>query len=140
MEDKHSAFLDTSYIVRYLTNDPPPMAKIAEAVIDSDQPLIISALILAESAYVLSVVYEVPRSAVIDALMSLIQRQNIQLLNLPKPLVLKALLLCRDSNRHSFADVLLWAEAYHRNAPGIYTFDKRFPIDGLERLGVDWSS
>ncbi|HEY64411.1 MAG TPA: type II toxin-antitoxin system VapC family toxin [Caldilineae bacterium] len=135
-ETQPEALLDTSFVVRYLTEDPPEMAAIAAEIIDSDQPLILSEVILAESAYVLSSVYEIPRALVVDTLMSFIQRRNIRLLTLPKPLALEALRLCRDSKRYSFADVLLWAEALHTGVSRIYTFDERFPSTGVERLGV----
>ena len=132
---KLPAFIDTSIIVRYFTNDPPLMAEAAIRLIDSDQPLIVSEVILAETAYVLSSVYEVSRAAIVDALSGFIQRRNISLLNLTKPLALQALSLCRDSKRHSFADVLLWAEARHSGVDRIHTFDNRFPSAGLEHVG-----
>ncbi len=135
-ETQPAASLDTSFVVRHLTNDPPEMAAIAAKIIDSDQPLTLSEVILAEIACVLSSVYEIPRPAVVDTLMSFIQRRNIRLLTLPKPSALEALRLCRDSKRYSFADVLLWAEALHTGISRVYTFDKRFPSTGLERLGV----
>jgi predicted nucleic acid-binding protein len=128
------AFLDTSYIVRYLTNDPPSMAETAALIIDSDQPLIMSELILAESAYVLASVYKIPRVELVDALMSLIQRNNIQLSNLPKSSVLEALRLCKNSHRYSFADILLWAQVRQSESPCLYTFDQRFPNQGITLL------
>ncbi|MCX6045879.1 MAG: PIN domain-containing protein [Chloroflexi bacterium] len=85
------AYLDSSFIVRYLTNDPPTMAEQAAVVIDSEQPLLVSTLILAESAYVLSSVYQISRADVVDALMEFLQRTNIQLTQLAKPVALDAL-------------------------------------------------
>ncbi len=125
-------FLDSSVIVRYLTNDPPAMAETAAEIIDTGRPLIVSEVVLAESAYVLSSVYGVPRAAVVDALSAFVQRHNIRLLNLPKPLTLEALSLCRDSGRHSFTDALLWAEARNSATPVVYTFDARFPATGVD--------
>ena len=136
-ETKPTAFIDTSVVVRYLTNDPPSMAEIAAKGIDSDQPLILSEVILAETAYVLSSVYGIPRAAIVDALSRFIQRRNIHLLNLSKPLALDALRLCRDSKQHSFADALLWAETNHSAVRQIYTFDERFPHEGVELRGMD---
>ncbi len=136
-EAKPPAFLDTSFVVRYLTNDPPAMAAMAAKIIDSDQPLILSEVILAETAYVLTSVYSIPRASVVDALMSFIQRRNIRLLNLSKPLALEALRLCCDSKRHSFADALLWTEALHAGIPRVYTFDEDFPANGLKLFGID---
>ncbi len=132
-ESRNNPFLDTSYIVRYLTQDEPEMADQAARVIDSDQELILSEVILAETAYVLASVYETPRPKLVDALMLFVQRRNIRMLNLPKELALEALRLCRDSNRHSFADALLWAEARNAKAP-VYTFDRRFPKFDLAKL------
>lgn len=136
-ETQAAAFIDTSVVVRYLTNDPPAMATAAARFIDSDQTLILSTVILAETAYVLSSVYDISRTAIVDALSAFIQRHNIHLLNLSKPLALDALRLCRDSKRHSFADALLWAEARHNAVPRIYTFDERFPADGVELVGTE---
>jgi predicted nucleic-acid-binding protein len=136
IESESAAFVDTSVIVRYLTDDPPSMAEAAARLIDGEQLLILSEVILAETAYVLSSVYEIPREAVTDALSALIQRRNIRLLNLSKPLALEALRLCRDSRRYSFADVLLWVEASHGDVRRVVTFDARFPAEGLELVRI----
>ncbi len=136
-----AAFIDTSVVVRYLTNDPPAMAEAAASLIDGEHPLILSEIVLAETAYVLSSVYEIPRATVVDALSAFIQRHNIRLLNISKPLALQALRLCRNSKRYSFADALLWAEASQGSVRQIYTFDERFPDHGTgsarTRLAVD---
>ncbi|HVT18347.1 MAG TPA: PIN domain-containing protein [Thermoanaerobaculia bacterium] len=129
------AFLDTSYVVRYLTNDPPEMAARAAAVIDSEQPLVLSEMVLLETAYVLTSVYRVPRAETVDALLALVQRANLRLASLGKPRVLAGLSLCRDSARYSFTDALLWAQALDSGADRLYSFDRRFPAEGLVILG-----
>ncbi len=126
------AYLDSSFIVRYLTNDPAEMAERAARVIDSEQMLIVSELILAESAYVLVSVYQTPRADLVDVLMSFVQKSNIRMAHLPKPIVLDALRLCKNSKRHSFADALLGAEAFSSQHQCLYTFDARFPASGIE--------
>ena len=128
------AYLDSSFIVRYLTNDPPELAAKAAAVIDSEQPLVVSELILAESAYVLASVYQVPRADLVDALMAFLQRANIRLAHLAKPIALDALRLCKNSKRYSFADALLWAEVFSSDSQRVYTFDERFPAAGIKTL------
>jgi len=128
------AYLDSSFIVRYLTNDPPELAAKAAAVIDSEQPLIVSELILAESAYVLASVYQVPRADLVDALVAFLQRANIRLAHLAKPIALDALRLCKSSKRYSFADALLWAEVFSSDSQQVYTFDERFPAVGIKML------
>ena len=125
------AFLDTSFVVRYLTDDPPELAARAAAVIDSDQPLVLSEMVLLETAYVLTSVYRLPRADVVDALVALVQRANLRLSSLTKPRTLAGLSLCRDSNRCSFTDALLWAQAVDSGAERLYSFDRKFPKQGL---------
>jgi predicted nucleic acid-binding protein len=131
-EPAHSLHLDSSVIVRYLTNDPPDMAERAARVIEGPAIVIVSEVILVESAYVLSTVYEITRADVVDALTAFIQRRNVRMLSLPKPSVVEALQACRESKRFSFADAMLWAQVRHSSSARICTFDDRFP-----RVGVD---
>lgn len=128
-------FLDSSFVIRYLTDDPPDLAARAAEVIDDGQPLVLTETVLMESAYVLEKIYGVSRSAVVDTLSALVQKSNIRLATLAKPRALEALGLCRDSRRVSFADALVWAEARERGAPLIYSFDRRFPSRGLQVVG-----
>jgi len=123
--------LDTSVVGRYLTDDPPDMARRAAALIDSDSPLVLSPLVLVESAYVLSSVYAVGRDAVAEALLSLVLRRNITCAGLSKALVARALQLAAGSGRVSFADAMIWAEAVAADQP-VATFDRRFPSEEIE--------
>jgi len=134
--DRSPAFLDTSFIVRYLVNDPPDMAQRAADVIDSEEILMVSEMALLEAAYVLTSVYSVPRADVVDSLTELVQRANLRLTTLPKAGVLEALQLCRNSARVSFTDALIWAQALHMGSNRIYTFDGRFPSRGLQIEGM----
>lgn len=130
------AFLDTSYVVRYLTDDPPDMAAQATRVIDGDETLILSEWVILESAYVLGSVYRAAREDIVDSLVQLVQRQNIHLPILPKPRVVEALELCRPSKRHSFMDAFLWAQAREAGAGRrVYAFDRRFPSQGITVVG-----
>lgn len=128
-------FLDTNYVVRYLTNTPPEMAAQAASIIEGDEPLVLSELVIAETAYVLGSVYTIPRSEIVDALIELIQRENLRLLSLSKTRALEALQQCRDSKRYSFADTLVWAQALEQGSDRIYSFDRRFPSQGLTVFG-----
>ncbi|HXU47124.1 MAG TPA: PIN domain-containing protein [Thermoanaerobaculia bacterium] len=135
MAEGPSAFIDSNFIVRYLTNDPPAMAKRAAALLDGTEPLLLCETILMASAYVLESVYGISREVLVDALAELVQKANITLTHLPKARVLEALHLCRPSRRVSFADALLWAEAREHGAAKIYTFDRRFPAQGVAISG-----
>jgi len=132
MSDQGAAFLDTSFIIRYITDDPIDMADRAAAIIDSNARLILSPVIIAETAYVLTSFYRYSRADVVDTLGGLVQRQNIESIGISKDLILQALDLCRGSGRVSFADALLWAEALQQGGRVVYTFDRRFPARGIE--------
>ena len=125
------AILDASFLVRYLTDDPPEMAAEAAAVVDGDRMLAIPTVVLAEVWYVLRERYHVPRETALDALIGLIGRANICVLHLSKEVVVSALELCRPSGRVSIADALIWAEARQADLATVLTFDRRFPaLDG----------
>ena len=127
-----SAFLDTSVVVRYLTGDSPELAEQAAQIIDGEDGLKITDVVLAETAYVLTSIYQVPREVVVDHLIIFLQKRNISPFALDKGLVLQALLLCRPSGRVSFADALVWAAARSADSNVVYSLDERFPADGLE--------
>lgn len=127
-----SGFLDTSVIVRYLTGDSPELAERAVSIIDSETKLWITDGVLAEVAHVLMSVHQLPRVLVVDSIVALVQKQNISTYSLNKGLVLQALQMCRPSGRVSFPDALIWASARSAGPQVVYTFDQRFPSDGLE--------
>lgn len=127
-----SGFLDTSVIIRYLTGDLKDMADEAARIIDGVEELMVTDVVLTETAYVLTSVYGLPRAVIVDHLNGLLRRENISTFGLDKGLVLQALLLCRPSARVSFADALVWAAARSSGQDTVYSFDERFPEDGLE--------
>ncbi|HWQ29034.1 MAG TPA: PIN domain-containing protein [Dehalococcoidia bacterium] len=127
-----NGLLDTSMVVRYLTGDPPELADRAAQVIDAVDRLGVTGVVLAETAYVLTSVYGVPRAVVVDHLIAFVQKKNIATVGLDKGAVLQALLLCRPSGRVSFADAMVWAAAQSSGVGVVYTLDERFPADGLE--------
>ncbi len=127
-------FLDTSVLIRYLTADIPELAIRATEIIDGEDDLWLTDVVLAETAHVLMSGYQVTRVAVVDQLITFIQRQNISLYALRKALVVQALLMCRPSGRVSFGDALIWAVARTARADAIYSLAERFPEDGLEVL------
>lgn len=129
-----SGFLDANMTVRYLTKDPVATALRAAAVIDGDEELYLTEGIIAETAHVLRTHYNVSRADIVDSLVDLIRRRNITLYGLDKVLVIQALEFCRPSGRVSIPDALLWAAARSAGIPTIYTFDLRFPSDGVTVL------
>ena len=126
-----SSLLDTSVVVRYLTGDPPRLAARAAEIIDAGEPLSLTDVVVAETAYVLASVYGVPRDALVDSLIDFLQKRNVAVSGLDKGTVIQALMLARPSKRVSFADAMVWAAARSSELP-VYSFDDRFPGDGIE--------
>ena len=122
-----SGLLDTSVVVRYLTGDPPELAEQAAKIIDQEDDLLVTDVVLTETAYVLTSVYQVPRQVAVDHLIAFLQKENISSFALDKSSVLHALLLCRPSGRVSFADAMVWAAARSASNRVVYSFDERFP-------------
>lgn len=126
-----TAFLDTSILVRYLTGDVPELAEEAAAIVDAEETLQVTGVVIAETAYVLTSVYRVARHLVVDHLVAVLQKGNIKTDGLPKDIVIQALMLCRPSGRVSFADAMVWAAARASHDRVVYSFDERFPGEGI---------
>ena len=131
-----NGFLDTSVVVRYLTGDPPEMAVKAARMIDRVDGLLVTGVVLSETAHVLTSVYKLPRQVAVDYLIELLSKSNITLFGLDKGLVIQGLLMCKPSGRISFDDALVWAAARSSGKNVVYSFDRRFPSDGLEIIAV----
>ncbi len=128
-----SFLLDTSVVVRYLMRDQPHLASASERVIEGEDLLLISDVAIAEVAHVLMSTYRVARERVVDQLVAFLRRDNVGTLHLPKELAVGALAQCRPSGRVSIPDALIWAAARSEDIP-VYTFDRRFPTDGITVL------
>ena len=127
-----SGFLDTSVAVRYITGDLEGLAQAATDIVDGEQELWITDVVLAEASYVLSSVYQLSRALIVDQLIEFVQKQNIIVYAISKGLLIQALLMCRPSGRVSVADALIWAAARSSGSGVVYSFDQRFPDEGLE--------
>lgn len=128
-----SAFVDTSVLVRYLTGDPPEMLPAARRIVDETESLVLTGVVLAETAFVLQSFYRVPRQHIVDTLVELLRKSNLRTHGMDKDVVIHAVLLCRPSGRVSFADAMLWAAARSVGAAStVYSFDERFPAEGVE--------
>jgi len=124
-------FVETSVLVRYLTADPPDMAQRAARLIDSGDELYVTDTILAETAHVLRRLYGVAREDIADLLVRLLRRRNILVYELDKGTVIAAILLTRPSGRISIPDALIWAAARCAAPSTVFSFERRFPADGI---------
>lgn len=130
-EGRGLELLDTCVVARYLVGDAPDLARRAAALIDSDRPLGIALVVIAELGYLLTRHYGVDRARVVAALADLLSRANIEAHGAPTEVAIEALQMCAPSGRVSFADAMLWAAA--RAAPNarVWTFDEAFPPGGI---------
>ena len=129
------AHVDTSVLVRYLVVDAPRMAARARRLLESEETLIVSEVALVETAFVLEKLYQYDRGAIVEALSRIIMRANIRLLHLEKTLAFRALQKCSPSRRVSFADAMIWALARTEGPATVYSFDRRFPQEGVDLQG-----
>jgi predicted nucleic acid-binding protein len=84
-------------------------------------------VVLAETAHLLTSVYGLSRAAVVDALIALVQKENVSVRGVDTAIVVQALLLCRPSRRVSFTDALVWAAARSSRQACVCAFDDDCP-------------
>ena len=123
--------VDTSVLVRYFVQDHPVRGPAAQQLLDGEAAVSVSLVAVAETAFVLTRTYGVPREEVVDSLVGLLRKRNVQVLGIDKSVVAAALLMCRPSGRVSFADALINADARGNGVSTLYTFDAQFPDEGL---------
>ena len=123
-------FVDTSVLIRYFTDDLPDQAEVAERIIENND-LLVNTVILLECSFVLTRLYGYPREKVVDALVEFLLRENVVMADLPKELVAAALLEARNSHRLSFGDLLVIASMRGAGVHEIYSFDKGFRAEGI---------
>jgi predicted nucleic acid-binding protein len=123
--------VDTSVVVRHLVGTPETLARRATAVIERVGVVDIPVLVLLETAHVLRTQYDVPRLDVLEVLIGLVTRDNVELIGLPKTAVLAALARARSLPGAPLPDALIVASAQTADALPLYSFDT-----GLGRHGI----
>lgn len=116
--------LDTSVVVRYLVGTPVTQARRAALVIDGEEEVAVSMVALAETAHVLRTQYEVGQRDIIDALIGLIQRENVRVLGMRSAQVVEALVRSRDLPGRPIPDALIVASTIAGDAIPLLTFDR----------------
>lgn len=125
-------FLDANVLLRYFIRDNPAFTGRATALIEGERMFRISVIVLAEVGFVLTKFYKIERARAVDALIDLLNRENIETHEIATERAIRALLLCRPSGRISFADALLWAVARDAAPARVWTFDEKFPVEGIQ--------
>ncbi len=127
-------FVDTNILVRYLTGLPPDQAATAAEIIDSGAELWITVTSLAEVYFIMSRVAGVPRVEVVRALIDFMQKDNIFPYAVDKDFLMRGLEMTLPSGRVSVGDALIWATVRTAGGGAIYSFDQRFPDEGIQVL------
>lgn len=122
---------DTSVVVRYLVGTPLAQSKRAAALMDSGQEIGISVVALLETAHVLRTQYGVERRDVVDVLIDLLTRRDIELLGLPKAVALTALVRARSLPGSPLPDALIAATSAWAGALPLYSFDEELAQHGV---------
>ncbi len=116
--------VDTSVVVRYLVGTPAAQARRAARLIDDETVSIgVSVVALAECAHVLRTQYDVEARDIVDALIGLIQRENVRVLEVRSDLVLESLVRARSMPGRPIPDALIVAAAMAADALPLATFD-----------------
>lgn len=129
--------LDSSALVRYLTNDVPSAARRVGAAIDGDQVVAVPALVLLETVHVLrGRPYMRQNPDLADALVDLLAHENIRLIGLDSELASAAIREARDRSPRHLADALIAASAVEGGATRLLTTDRAFasPLVPVEQL------
>lgn len=114
--------IDTNIIIRILTGDDVEQSPLARRLItEIEESLYVFSMVIAESVYVLDKVYQYPPKAIVHALTSLFEVDNIEIED--HPCVLGALQDYAEKNV-DFADALIaWKAKSSRMA--IITWNKK---------------
>ncbi len=120
-----------SVVVRYLVGTPAAQARRAAAVMDGDQSVGIPVVVLLETAHVLRTQYGVSRADVLDTLIELITRENLDVLSLAKGTVVESLVRARALPGCSLPDALVAATVREADAIPLHSFDRELARHGI---------
>ena len=118
--------VDANVLLRFLLDDPRPLADRAAAIIEAaerlDVDLIVTPLTVAEVVYVLGSVYGWSRADIAARLLELLEVPSLTILE--EDVVRQALEWYRDVSRVHFADAYVAATALGRGHGAVATFDR----------------
>jgi len=125
--------LDANVVLRYLLRDVAGQWERAAGLIQSGEPLGMTAVALAEVAWTLAgPQHRLDRLVVPGELIRFLDRENILAVGFDKEVARVALLTCaRTTGAADFGDALITACARSFGIEEIYSFDQRFVRAGL---------
>lgn len=115
--------LDTNIIIRFLLKDHPTQSTSAKLLLSNFQKnLLLTDVIFAETIWLLTSYYELPKEKVIEAIYPILNFPNIKS---NKAVLIRALYFYRNFNI-DYIDAYLAAYTEEEDLEGIYSFDKDF--------------
>jgi predicted nucleic acid-binding protein len=126
--------VDANVILRYLLKDQPELAararEIWRSVEEGGTVAVCDAVTVAEAVFVMASVYKLPRSAISEALVALLQPEGVVMAE--KERYLRALRLFGETVRH-FGDACACATALEASEGRLYSFDRELSeVEGIE--------
>ena len=119
-------FLDTSVLVRYLSEDDPPRALAAARLIDGDDSVVISGVVLLEAMHALRTSLGHENPALARVLIRFVTRENVDVVDADKAHLVAALERSLTSSARRISDAVIAATAEHAGCDWIATFDEAF--------------
>ena len=125
--------VDANVLLRYVLSDVPELASRARRLIESGEPLGLTAVALAEVGWTLrGPQRRLRQPAVATTLIDLLARNNIVALGFDKALASAALLTCLpEIGGANIGDALLAACSQSEGVNEIYSFDQTFKRTGM---------
>ncbi len=119
-------FVDTSVLIRYLSEDDPPRAFAAAALIDSARTLVISGVVVMESVHALRMSQAVTDATIVGGLIAFLSRGNVEVMDADKANVVAALQRVVRVSARRIPDAIIAAAADQARCDWIATFDDGF--------------
>jgi len=133
LSEEASWWVDANVLLRFLTGDPPELARRASRLLEGAErdgvPLRVHSVVVAETVWVLQSFYGYSKGEISDALVPLLEHPALRVEG--AGIVLGALKTMVSGNV-DFADALLAGTARSRGA-GVVSFDKDF-----RKLEIEW--
>lgn len=119
--------LDTSALLRYLTNDDPGLAARVDRIIEGTDPVIVSVPVIMETTHALrGAPYRMNNPAIADTLIALLAHGNVTLAGVDAGLASAAIASVRHLSARHIADALISAAAQDAGARQLLTNDRSF--------------
>ena len=135
-----ASFIDTNVIIRYLVENPGSIQKKFKGVFPffkrvetGEVKVELTELVLLESFFVLTRLYEIPTVETSEALSKLIQFKGI---NLPSKKTMLSCFQIIQDKRIDLVDAYLMASSKEKGIKSIYSFDKDLAKTGLKLLEI----